>query len=116
MRVFKRTPLCPYLFHFPLCGGPPMRLMSLLSVGLFLLLAQPFGALAANSGPQTLEGQVTAVTVYQGQALVTRTVKLEGEEGLMEVVITNLPESVLPASLYAEPGPGVAIRSVRYRI
>lgn len=93
-----------------------MRLMTVLPLGFLLLLLPSPGALAASSAPLTLEGQVTAVTVYQGQALITRTVKLEGVEGLIEVVVTNLPESVLPASLYAEPGSGVTIRSVRYRV
>ncbi len=67
-------------------------------------------------GAQETSGKVTAVTVYQGQALVTRTVQLEGGAGLAEIVVTGLPENVLPASLYAEPGTGVEIRSVRYRI
>ena len=81
--------------------------MALLSFGIFPVMAP---------GAQETSGKVTAVTVYQGQALVTRNVVLETDEGLAEVVVTNLPENVLPASLYAEPGPGVEIRSVRYRV
>ncbi len=34
----------------------------------------------------------------------------------MEVVVTNLPSAVLPASLYAEPAEGVQVRSVSYRV
>ncbi|MDZ4656786.1 MAG: mucoidy inhibitor MuiA family protein [Bythopirellula sp.] len=65
--------------------------------------------------PVTTEGRVTAVTVYQGQALVTRDVEIESAEGLLEVVVTGLPESVLPGSLFAEPSGDVQVRSVRYR-
>ena len=58
---------------------------------------------------------MSAVTVYQGQALVTRELEVPQAQGLLEVVVTNLPENVLPGSLFAEPADGVQIRSVRYR-
>jgi hypothetical protein len=61
-------------------------------------------------------GRVTDVTVYQGQALVTRQVEVAEAEGLLEVVVTNLPEFVLPGSLFAEPEGEVQVRSVRYRV
>ncbi|MEN1681314.1 MAG: mucoidy inhibitor MuiA family protein [Planctomycetota bacterium] len=61
-------------------------------------------------------GTVTAVTVYQGQALVTREVSLEAAEGLAEVVVTGLPARVMPGSLYAEPVGDLEVRSVRYRV
>jgi hypothetical protein len=65
--------------------------------------------------PAVVDGRVSAVTVYQGQALVTREVEVKDVQGLHEVVVTNLPESVLPGSLFAEPSGGVEVRSVRYR-
>ena len=65
--------------------------------------------------PTVTEGRVSAVTVYQGQALVTRDVEVTNAQGLLEIVVTNLPEHVLPGSLFAEPRDGVQIRSVRYR-
>lgn len=61
-------------------------------------------------------GRVVAVTVFQGQALVTREVALPAGEGLVEVIVTDLPERLLPGSLYAEPGEGVEVRSVRARV
>jgi hypothetical protein len=73
-------------------------------------------ALAANGAePTVTEGHVSAVTVYQGQALVTRELEVADAKGLQEIVVTNLPESVLPGSLFAEPGGGAEVRSVRYR-
>jgi hypothetical protein len=70
---------------------------------------------ASGAEPTVTEGHVSAVTVYQGQALVTRELELADAKGLQEIVVTNLPESVLPGSLFAEPGAGVEVRSVRYR-
>ena len=61
-------------------------------------------------------GRISEVTVYQGQALVTRDVPIEAAAGLHEVVVTGLPEQVVPDSLYAETGEGVSVRSVRYRL
>jgi hypothetical protein len=61
-------------------------------------------------------GKVDAVTVYRGQALVTRVVELAAGKGLREIVVTDLPAEVVPGSIYAESGDGVAVRSVRYRV
>ena len=61
-------------------------------------------------------GRVNDVTVYRGQALVTRIIDLKGPAGLREVVITDLPLHVLPESIYAEAEAGVEVRSVRYRV
>jgi len=66
--------------------------------------------------PLVTNGDVDAVTVYRGQALITRVVDVPGPAGLHEVVVTELPENVAPGSLYAESADGVEIRSVRYRI
>lgn len=84
------------------------------AVALFAIA--PFSAAAEEDEPPVLKGSVSAVTVYQGQALVTRTVDLQELSGLSEVIVTSLPENVIPASLYAEPGQDVEIRSVRYRV
>lgn len=59
-------------------------------------------------------GRIDAVTVYRGQALVTRTVDLSAGKALREIVITDLPDAVIPASLYAEAAGGIEVRSVRY--
>ncbi|TWT29238.1 hypothetical protein KOR34_52930 [Posidoniimonas corsicana] len=84
-----------------------------LAPALLVLLSSALPLHAAD--PITTEGRVAAVTVYQGQALVTRDVELGDAGGLTEIVVTGLPEKVQPGSLYAEPGDGVVVRSVRYR-
>lgn len=65
--------------------------------------------------PLDMKGRVDAVTVYRGQALVTRVVELGRPTGLHEVIVTDLPESVVPGSIFAESADGVEVRSVRYR-
>lgn len=69
--------------------------------------------------PVETKGRIEGVTVYRGQALVTRTVELAGKAGLREIVVTDLPARVLPGSLYAEGSAGgaggVAVRSVQFR-
>lgn len=77
--------------------------------------------LAAEVPPVTGEveavtGEVEAVTVYRGQALVTRVVALGGPAGLREVVVSELPDRIVPGSIYAESADGVEVRSVRYRV
>jgi uncharacterized protein (TIGR02231 family) len=77
--------------------------------------APPADKPAAEKPPASLPGQVTQVTLYRGQALVTRTISLDGPKGGAEVVVGDLPEQIVPDSLFAEGSEGVEIRAVRYR-
>ena len=70
---------------------------------------------AAGAAEPGTPSRVTRVTLYRGQALVTRTVPLEGPKGASEVVVADIPEQVVADSLYAEGGEGVEVRAVRYR-
>lgn len=72
--------------------------------------------LPVSAQPIESRGAISDVTVYRGQALVTRKVDLPAAAGLKEVLVTDLPEQVVPASLFAESGAGVEVRSVRYRV
>lgn len=93
-------------------------LLSCLSV--LLLLSATASAIAQQADQpqsQTLEagGRVTAVTVYRGQALVTREIALQPRgRSLIELVVTDLPERIIPGSLFAEIDRGT-VRAVRYR-
>lgn len=62
-----------------------------------------------------LRGKIDSVTVYRGQALVTRLVDLPKGEGLTELVITDLPPSIEPGSVFAESEGGIEVRSVQFR-
>jgi hypothetical protein len=64
---------------------------------------------------QTVTGDITDVIVYRGQALVTRAIQMEGQEGDLELIVENLPERILSESLYAQADGGVKVLSVRYR-
>ncbi|HVT89260.1 MAG TPA: mucoidy inhibitor MuiA family protein [Tepidisphaeraceae bacterium] len=72
-----------------------------------------FGSFA---GAVESRGKVDAVTVYRGQALVTRLVDVPGPAGLKEMVVVDLPEQVQPGSIYAEAVDGIEVRSVSYRV
>lgn len=68
-----------------------------------------------DAAPVLVGGKVTEVTLYQGQALITRSVELDTGPGGQEVVITDLPQNVVPDSLFAEGGDAVDVRAVRFR-
>ena len=80
--------------------------------------AAPGGAPAAvgvSAGEVAVKGKVDAVTVYRGQALVTRVVEMPAGQGLGEYVVSDLPERIIASSIFAEGEGGVEVRSVRYR-
>lgn len=83
---------------------------------LALLTALALVTVAATAEPMLTPGRIDAVTVYRGQALVTRVIDVAGPTGLREVVVTNLPPNIMPASIYAESDDALAVRSVRYRV
>ncbi len=62
-----------------------------------------------------VDGHVASVTLYRGQAQVTRTLPIEGAAGGLEIVVGELPEQVVPDSLFAEGGDAVEVRAVRFR-
>ncbi len=74
-----------------------------------------FTALFFLSLPQMAAGKVVRVTLYRGQALVTREVPLPTQTGALEIVVPGMPHSIVNDSLYAEAGDGIDVRAVRYR-
>ncbi|MEK7269845.1 MAG: DUF4139 domain-containing protein [Planctomycetota bacterium] len=91
---------------------------TLLGLAAVLLGAQAYAAAGAAPPPSegaASAGKVEAVTLYQDQALVTRTVPLDGPGGAREVVVGSLPDRVVPESLFAEAGENVFVRAVRFR-
>jgi len=73
------------------------------------------GAPAAGAGARPVAGRVETVTLYRGQALVTRAVPVEAPAGRVELVVADLPQRVVPDSLFAEGGAGIEVRAVRFR-
>jgi len=60
-------------------------------------------------------GAISKVTVYRGQALVTRTINVDLPPGASELIVEKLPAQVIPESIYAQSPDTVKVLSVRYR-
>jgi len=70
---------------------------------------------AAFADVQTTTGTISKVTVYRGQALVTRTIDVDLPAGTSELIVTDLPAKIIPESLYATTSGDVKVLSVRFR-
>ena len=65
--------------------------------------------------PRPVASKITDVTVYQGQALVTREVSVPEGEGTLELLVTPLPAQTEDSSLYTEGAEGLRVLSTRFR-
>ncbi len=65
--------------------------------------------------PRPAASTITDVTVYQGQALVTRAVTVPEGDGTIELVVTPLPAQTVDSSLYTEGSDGLRVLSTRFR-
>jgi hypothetical protein len=65
--------------------------------------------------PHLVTSRITDVTVYQGQAMVTREVSVPEGDGTAELVVTPLPEQTVDGSLYTEGADGLRVLSTRFR-
>jgi len=84
---------------------------ALTAFGFFVLLVCSVNAAQSVSA----KGRVESVTLYRGQALVTRLVPVDAKEGAVQLTVTDLPEAVEGSSLFASGGSGIQVRAVRYR-
>lgn len=84
----------------------------IITLALAFILLYAFTAVAE---PQSTKGDISKVTVYHGQALVTRTIMIDLPEGSSEIVVTDLPARIVPESIYAQTGNDTKVLSVRYR-
>lgn len=81
----------------------------LATTGLLLAQAPP------RSSITVVPSEVREVTLYRGQALVGRTLSLPDRVGTMELVVQDLPASIVGSSLFAEAADGIEVRAVTYR-
>jgi len=63
----------------------------------------------------TTTGTISKVTVYRGQALVTRTINIDLPPGSSELIVKDLPAMIIPESIYAQTSDNIKVLSVRYR-
>lgn len=82
---------------------------------MLLLAVAALGPFAACADPIAIKGKLDEVTVYRGQALVTRALDLPAQQGVVELLVTDLPQRIVPGSLFAEGGESVQVRSVVFR-
>ncbi len=80
-----------------------------------VLLMVLAAALLSQAAPAQTPGKITQVRVYQGQALVTRQIDFEATKGPQDVTVTELPDQIIPQSLYATGSAQLSIRAVRFR-
>src|SRR5204862_1351544 len=83
------------------------------SLTLFVVCIFTAHILAAE--PTTAPSKVTAVTVYQDSALVTREVQAPAGAGPMELIVSPLPAQTIDSSLYSEGTDGIRILTTRFR-
>ena len=69
----------------------------------------------AETPVEMIEGKISEVTLYQGTALVSRSITLNNTSGMTEVIVTSLPSTTDGSSVYADQAEGVQIRSVAFR-
>jgi hypothetical protein len=83
------------------------------SVGLIVLsgLARAEGEAPSKEA----KSRITHVTVYPGNALVTREVEVPEGAGLLEVIVNPLPPQAVDGSLYSEGNDGIRVLTTRYR-
>ena len=72
-------------------------------------------ASAATAEVPTTTGTIAKVTVYRGQALVTRTISIDLPPGASELIVKDLPAMIVPESIYAQTSDNTKVLSVRYR-
>jgi len=79
-----------------------------------VVLISLLASIAFGDVPTTV-GSISRVTVYRGQAQVTRLVNVDLPAGTCELTIKDLPAQVVPESIYAQSPDNVKVLSVRFR-
>jgi len=71
----------------------------------------------AACAAETVEekGRVDAVTLFRGQALVTRVVPVNAKSGAVELTVAGLPKAIVGDSLFVNAAKDLQVRAVRYR-
>ena len=82
---------------------------------IYLILVLGVLANVCFAAETAAKGRITEVTVYRGQALITRQVPIELAAGNHEIVVSSLPHKIISDSLYAYAADDISVLSVRYR-
>ncbi len=77
--------------------------------------AAPPNGKDAGDAPRIAASRISHVTVYPDSALVTREVEVPAGAGLVELVVSPLPEATITSSLYTESSDGIRVLTTRFR-
>lgn len=87
-----------------------------IAIAMLTLLAPALAMAEENTKTGTpAKHKIVAVTVYQGNALITREVTVPEGKGTMELLVSPLPPQTLVNSPYAEGLDGIRILNTSYR-
>jgi uncharacterized protein (TIGR02231 family) len=78
-------------------------------------VAQVAPTTAPAEAQDAAASKIVVVTVYQGDALVTREVQVKEGRGLVELVVRPLPPQTIDSSLYTESSDGIRVLTTRIR-
>src|SRR6516165_1843073 len=70
---------------------------------------------ADNSAPKIAKSKIAKVTVYPNSALVTREIEVPDGDGLVELVISPMPDQIVPSTMYSEGAVGIRVLTTRFR-
>jgi uncharacterized protein (TIGR02231 family) len=95
----------------------PTRRLSIPWTAIAVMVLAMLSGVRPTLAVQSIEaaGRVSDVTLYRGQAQITRTIEIPAGVEEYELVVTGLPVAALPDSLFAQGSEGVEVRAVRYR-
>lgn len=67
------------------------------------------------AAPKIASSKIARVTVYPNSALVTREVVVPDGAGLVELVVSAMPNQIVPSTMYSEGGDGIRVLTTRFR-
>jgi hypothetical protein len=99
--------------HFWLLGA--VAVLGVSGAAYYLAARNADVAVKEDKALKTAASKIVQVTVYPDAALVTREVEVPPGEGLIEVVVSPLPQHTVQSSLYSEGSDGIRVLTTRFR-
>jgi hypothetical protein len=99
-------------------GSATMLSLTLVAVFSFMILSNSKAQDAPQADKQAAakiaKSKIDKVTVYPNNALVTREVEVPDGAGLIELVISPMPDQIVPSTMYSEGGSGLRVLTTRF--
>src|SRR5215471_3385517 len=68
----------------------------------------------AQPTSKNAKSKIDRVTVYPTNALVTRDVEVPAGAGLIELVVSPMPDQIVPSTMYSEGASGLRVLTTRF--